>query len=229
MIRVEHVTKSFGEKRVLDDVSFEITSGRVALLGRNGAGKTTLMRLLTGLWKPDAGKISIGGHDLATVPVAAKQLLGYQPEFPELHPSMRPRELLDFVAATRGVDYAGTVERFDAAPLLEQRSGLLSQGQRRLVTLIAALMHAPPVLFLDEPTNALDPHRVAALKQFLSSPEGPDAALISTHQLDFVATIAERFILLAGGRVVADGDLPELRAQLSMPGASLEEMVVRVT
>ncbi|HEX7153912.1 MAG TPA: ABC transporter ATP-binding protein [Thermoanaerobaculia bacterium] len=229
MIHVHNVTKALSGKRVLDDVTFDVTQGRVALLGRNGAGKTTLMRLLTGLWKPDAGTIRIGEHDLATHPVQAKQLLGFQPEFPELHPTMRPRELLDFVAATRGVDYAETVERLDAAAILDKRSGSLSQGQRRLVTLIAALMHAPPVLLLDEPTNALDPHRVAALKQFLGSPEGPRAALISTHQLDFVATVAERFILIAQGKIVADGNLAELRAQLGMPAASLEELVVRAT
>jgi ABC-2 type transport system ATP-binding protein len=232
MIGVQHVTKSLGGRRIVDDVTFTIDAGIVALLGRNGAGKTTLMRLLAGIWHPDSGAVAIGGHDLAKEPVAAKRALGFQPEFPDLHPALRGRELLEFVAAARGVSrdaLDAAVARFDAAELLDRPAGALSQGQRRVLTLIAATLHDPRVLLLDEPTNALDPHRVAALKAYLASPAGPRAALVSTHQLDFVVTIAERFILLREGRVVGEGTLPELRATLAMPKASLEEIVVRTT
>ena len=225
MIRVEAVSKG----GIIHDVSFSIERGIVALLGRNGAGKTTLMRLLTGIWRPDAGRIAIGGHDLAGEPVEAKRLFGFQPEFPELHPAMRGRELLDVAAAARGLSadaVAQAVERFDAASVLDKKTGSLSQGQKRLITLVAATMHNPPVLFLDEPTNALDPHRVAALKTYLAQ---TPTALISTHQLDFVATIAERYVLIAGGRIVGDGTLEELREQLGMPGATLEAIVLRAT
>lgn len=232
MIEIANVTKSLGGRVILDAISLEIRSGTVALLGRNGSGKSTLMKMLAGLWHPDLGSIRIDGHDLRTNPVAAKRAFGYQPEFPDLHPSLKPRELFAFVASARKparseVDAA--IERFQAGELVDKPAGTLSQGQRRTVTLIAATMHAPPVLLLDEPTNALDPHRIAALKEFLQSEHGPRTLFISTHQLDFVTTIAERFALLAQGRIVADGDLEHLRAHFDMPHASLEELVVRHT
>ncbi|HYM62171.1 MAG TPA: ABC transporter ATP-binding protein [Thermoanaerobaculia bacterium] len=232
MIEARSVTKILGDKAILSNVSIRIDAGIVALLGPNGAGKTTLMRLLTGIWKPTEGSVRIDGHDLLHDDVAAKRALGYQPEFPDLHPELRPRELLDFAAAARSVsseDLAEAVDRFGVAPLLDAPVGSLSMGQKRLVTLVAATMHRPPVLLLDEPTNALDPHRVAALKDYLRSPDAPRAALISTHQLDFVRTVAERFILLAQGQVAGDGTLDELREQFGMPGASLEEIVLAKT
>jgi ABC-2 type transport system ATP-binding protein len=226
------VTKTLAERTIVDDVSFEIPSGIVALLGRNGAGKTTLMRLLAGIWKPTAGSVAIARHDLLRDSVEAKRALGYQPEHPDLHPRMRPRELLEFVAEARQLargEIDRIAEELDIAPLLDRKCGALSQGQRRLVTLAAATIHRPPALLLDEPTNALDPHRVAALKRYLRSPDGPRAALVSTHQLDFVVTIAERFILMRDGRVLADGNVAELGAQVGMPGATLEEIVLRAT
>jgi ABC-2 type transport system ATP-binding protein len=232
MILVRDLTKSIAGKPILRNVSFEIAEGVVALLGRNGAGKTTLMRLAAGLWKPDAGEILIGGRDLAREPVEAKRLLGYQPEFADLHPGITGRDLLRFAAAAHGISddaLERTAHRFGGLEFLDQRAGTLSQGQRRVITLIAATMHEPPVLLLDEPTNALDPHRVAALRELLASPAGPRATLVSTHQLEFVVTLATRFILLREGTIVADGDLPSLQAQLGMRGATLGEIVLRNT
>jgi ABC-2 type transport system ATP-binding protein len=230
MIHVSSLSKRIGSKRLLDEVSFDIGHGIVALIGRNGAGKTTLLRILSGIWKASSGSVSIGGHDLSREPVEVKRLLGYQPEYPDLHPKMRPNELLDLVAVAHGVadgDRDAAIARFGISDLLNTPCGALSQGQRRLVTLVAATMHNPPVLLLDEPSNALDPHRVAALRDYLRSPSGPRTALLSTHQLDFVMTLATRFILLREGRLVADGTLQGLRETLQMPGASLEEIVLR--
>jgi ABC-2 type transport system ATP-binding protein len=230
VIHISSLSKRIGAKQLLGDVSLDIDHGIVALIGRNGAGKTTLLRLLSGIWKATSGSVSIGGHDLSREPVEAKHVLGYQPEYPDLHPKMRPREMLDFVAAARRVsdeERDVAIARFDISDLLDTPCGALSQGQRRLVTLVAATMHNPPVLLLDEPSNALDPPRVAALRDYLRSPSGPRTALVSTHQLDFVVTLAARFILLREGRLVADGTLPELREMLDMPGAALEEIVLR--
>lgn len=230
MIHVSSLSKRIGSKRLLDEVSFDIGHGIVALIGRNGAGKTTLLRILSGIWKASSGSVSVGGHDLSRQPVEVKRLLGYQPEYPDLHPKMRPSELLDLVAVARGVadgDRDAAIARFGISDLLNTPCGALSQGQRRLVTLVAATMHNPPVLLLDEPSNALDPHRVAALRDYLRSPSGPRTALLSTHQLDFVMTLAARFILLREGRLVADGTLQGLRETLQMPGATLEEIVLR--
>jgi ABC-2 type transport system ATP-binding protein len=232
LIRVQSLSKRLNEKVVLDDVSFEVSAGITALLGPNGAGKTTLLRILSGIWHPTSGSVAIGGHDLASQPVEAKRQLGFQPEFPDLAPAMTPRELFDFTAAARRIsaaDVAAAVERFGIGELLAKRCGTLSQGQKRLVTLVAATMHRPPVLLLDEPTNALDPHRVAALKTYLRGPDAPRAALLSTHQLDFVSTLADRFVILSAGRIVTVGDLGQVRLALGMPKASLEEIVLRST
>jgi ABC-type multidrug transport system ATPase subunit len=232
MIAANDVTKLIGERPIVNKVTISIDSGIVALLGRNGAGKTTLMRLLTGIWQPSSGSVQIAGHDLATDPVSAKQQLGYQPEHPDLHPRMRPRELLDFAAAARGLarsEVTRVADELEIGALLDSRCGSLSQGQRRLVTLAAAIIHRPAALLLDEPTNALDTQRVATLKRYLGSDSAPRATLVSTHQLDFVVTIAQRFILMRAGSVVGDGSVEELRAQLGLPGATLEELVLRAT
>jgi ABC-type multidrug transport system ATPase subunit len=232
VIEVQAVSKSVGSRPIVNNVTFSITSGITALLGRNGAGKTTLMRLLTGIWKPTSGVVRIAGYDLAIDPVSAKRELGYQPEHPDLHPRMRPRELLDFVASARGLsrdEVARVANELDVVELLDKPCGALSQGQRRLVTLAAAIIHRPAVLLLDEPTNALDTHRVATLKRYLGTDAGPRAALVSTHQLDFVVTIADRFILMRSGSIVGDGSIDDLRAQLKMPGATLEQMVLKAT
>jgi ABC-2 type transport system ATP-binding protein len=232
VIEVESLSKKIGAKSILDDVTFTVPSGLTALLGRNGAGKTTLMRILAGIWQPTAGVACIDGHDLARDPVAAKRALGYQPEHPDLHPRLRPRELLAFAASARGLGrdaVANVAERWGIEPLLDVACGTLSQGQRRLVTLAAATMHQPPLLLLDEPTNALDPHRVAALKAYLRGPDAPRAALISTHQLDFVATVADAYLLLANGRLIAHGTLADLQRHFEMPAASIEEIVLRAT
>ena len=232
MIAAEAIGKTLDGKEILTGVSFEIDAGLVALIGRNGAGKSTLLRILSGLWKPTSGNVMIGGYDLHTDPIEAKRILGFLPEHPDLHPAMRPAELLQFAAAARGLEASridAAVARFGAEDLLNHRCGSLSYGQRRVITLVAATMHNPQVLLLDEPTNALDPHRVAALKSYLRSAEGPRAALVATHQLDFIATVASRFILMReGGTIVADGTLEALRTQLGMPGASLETIVLAV-
>jgi ABC-type multidrug transport system ATPase subunit len=231
VIEAREVRKSIGEKAILNGISFHSGEGIVALLGRNGAGKTSLLRILAGIWKSDGGTVSIAGHDLRSDGMAARRLLGFQPENPDLHPRMTPRELVDLVARARGVAPAAAqaaIDRFGAGPLLDVRCGSLSAGQRRLITLVAATMHEPEVLLLDEPTNALDPHRVAALKEYLRS-ASTRTALISTHQLDFVTTVAATFLLLREGRIAGFGTLEKLREQSSMPGASLEEIVLHTT
>jgi ABC-2 type transport system ATP-binding protein len=232
VIAAESLTKTLGGKKALNGITFSIPGGIVALIGRNGAGKSTLLRVLAGIWKADSGTAAVGGHDLLTDDVDAKRLLGYQPEHPDLYPSMRPRELLRFAAAARQLDPSrvdAAAAQFGIEELLDHSCGSLSYGQRRLVTLVAATMHEPEVLLLDEPTNALDPHRVAALKSYLRSPASPRAALVATHQLDFIATIASRYILMREGSIVADGSLDALRASLGMPEATLEEIVLKTT
>jgi ABC-2 type transport system ATP-binding protein len=232
MIEVEQLRKSFGETTILHELSFATGSGTVALLGPNGAGKTTLLQLLCGLARPDSGRITIAGFDRHRDDVAIKRILGYQPEYPGLHPMLRPRELYAAIAAVRQLPWSRiteTAERFGAMDLLERRCGELSQGQKRLVTLIAAIAHRPRVLLLDEPTNALDPHRVVELKRYLTSADAPEMTLVSTHQLDFVANLTDRFLLLSEGHLAGSGTLQELRNRFELEDGDLEQVVLHAT
>jgi ABC-2 type transport system ATP-binding protein len=232
MIEVEALGKEIGGHTILEGISFVAPERLMALVGPNGAGKTTLLRIMAGLSRPSSGRLSIAGMPVTGDALEVKRILGYQPEAPRLHPALRGRELLELSAAVRGLEpdqVESWSDRFGARSLLDIPAGELSQGQKRLITLLAATMHRPRVLLLDEPTNALDPHRVADLKEYLRSAEGPDVTLVSTHQLDFVAPLASRFLLLSEGRLVGNGALDDLRTQAGAPGASLEELVLQLT
>ena len=232
MIQASGVAKTLGGREILHDLTFGTNRGITALLGPNGAGKTTLLNILSTLSHADRGDITIAGLNIVRQPIEIKQILGFQPEFPPLHPMVRPRELYAAIGAVRELPWSAFVEtaaRFGAEELMEQQCGAMSQGQRRLVTLIAAIAHRPRVLLLDEPTNALDPHRVAELKRYLTSDEAPEMTLISTHQLDFVATLTDQFLLLSEGRLVGSGTLDDLRARFDLHGSDIEEIVLKTT
>lgn len=228
MITFRSVTKRIASRTILEAISFEAT-GIVVLLGRNGAGKSTLLRLGAGVWHPDQGSVLIDDHDLATDPVGAKRRLGYQPEHPDLHPSLRPIELLAFAAAARGLPSEAplsSAELWGAADLLKKPVRTMSLGERRLVTLLAATMHNPDVLLLDEPTNALDPLRLQTLVRYLRSGNAPATTILSTHDLDFAAEIGDRFLFLRDGHIGANGTLAELRDKYQQPTADLRSLVL---
>lgn len=229
MIEIERLSKRLGGTLALDGIDLRLGDGRVALLGRNGAGKSTLLRILCGLWVPTSGSVRIDGLAPRKHRVEVLQRIGFMPEWPDLHPSLTARALLEFGAAARSTpaaDLHDRVARFGIGEILDVPAGELSHGQKRAVTLAAATLHAPPILLLDEPTNGLDPVRVAALRDYLASPLAPRLLLVSTHQLDFVVTIAERFVVLKEGRVAADGDLQHLRKVTG--SESLEKSVLRL-
>ncbi len=224
MIHVDALNKSIGDRAVLVDVTFDVRPGIVALLGANGAGKSTLLRILSGIWHPTSGHVAIDNIPMHRDAVEAKRRLGYQPEFPDLHPALTPRRYLDFVASVRRLDATHVRDacaKFGVDEFLDVAIARLSQGQKRLVTLVAAVMHDPEVLLLDEPTNSLDPHRVATLRAYLTRERRGKTHLISTHQLDFIATIADSYLILANGRLVAQGAV--------IDAASLEETFLRAT
>ncbi|HVR37848.1 MAG TPA: ABC transporter ATP-binding protein [Thermoanaerobaculia bacterium] len=202
MIHVESVSKTIGGRAILTDVSFRVAPGITALLGPNGAGKSTLLRILSGIWHPTSGRVTIANIELHRDAVEAKRRLGYQPEFPDLHPALTPRRYLDFVASVRRCDRRATCAKFGVDEFLDVAIGKLSQGQKRLVTLVAAVMHDPEVLLLDEPTNSLDPQRVEILRTMLTEERRGKTHLISTHQLDFIGAIADVTLTLSGGRLV---------------------------
>jgi ABC-2 type transport system ATP-binding protein len=212
LIAVRNLTRRFGSVTAVDDVSFAVAQGEVlGFLGPNGAGKSTTMKMITGFLAPTGGTAVICGHDILADPIAAKRQMGYLPEGAPAYPDMTPEGFLDFVAAIRGFRGAEAERRIDLAvertalgDVLDQPIETLSKGFKRRVGLAQALLHDPPVLILDEPTDGLDPNQKHEVRRLIASmPE--KAIVISTHILEEVDAVCTRAIVIADGRVVADG------------------------
>jgi ABC-2 type transport system ATP-binding protein len=220
MIAVRHLTKRFGPTTAVDDVTFAVSRGEVlGFLGPNGAGKSTTMKMITGFLAPTSGTAVICGCDIREAPIAAKRHIGYLPEGAPAYPDMTPRSFLRFIASIRG--FAGAeaqrridlaVERTALASVLHQPIETLSKGFKRRVGLAQALLHDPDVLILDEPTDGLDPNQKHEVRRLISTmPE--KAIVISTHILEEVDAVCTRAIVIAQGRVLADGTPGALEAR----------------
>jgi ABC-2 type transport system ATP-binding protein len=221
MIRTEHLSKRYETVTAVDDVTFEVRPGEVlGFLGPNGAGKTTTMRMLAGFVTPTAGKAFICGHDVEAEPLAAKQQLGYLPEGAPSYGEMRVRRFLEFIADLRRLEGARRRERLDyvigrlqLASVLEQSIDTLSKGFRRRVGLAQAIIHDPPVLVLDEPTDGLDPNQKFEVRTLINEMARDKIIVISTHILEEVDAVCTRAIIIARGRIVADDTPLKLAAR----------------
>ena len=221
MIKAEHLSKHYESVTAVEDITFEVGPGEVlGFLGPNGAGKTTTMRMLAGFVTPTAGKASICGHDVVTEPLAAKERLGYLPEGAPSYGEMRVRRFLEFIADLRRLegsrrrarlDYV--IERLQLASVLEQSIETLSKGFRRRVGLAQAIMHDPPVLVLDEPTDGLDPNQKFEVRALINQMARDKIIVISTHILEEVDAVCSRAIIIARGRIVADDTPLKLAAR----------------
>ncbi|HEX4269500.1 MAG TPA: ABC transporter ATP-binding protein, partial [Steroidobacteraceae bacterium] len=221
MIKTEHLSKRYEAVTVVEDVSFEVRPGEVlGFLGPNGAGKTTTMRMLAGFVTPTAGKASICGYDVETEPLAAKERLGYLPEGAPSYGEMRVRRFLEFVADLRRLDGSHrrarldyVIDRLQLASVLEQSIETLSKGFRRRVGLAQAIIHDPPVLILDEPTDGLDPNQKFEVRALINEMARDKIIVISTHILEEVDAVCSRAIIIARGRIVADDTPLKLAAR----------------
>ncbi len=207
------VRKDFGRVRAVDRVDLDIAAGQfVGLIGHNGAGKSTCLAMIMGLLRPTEGSVHICGLDVVEQPRAAREHLGAVPEMPALYEYLSAVEFLEFVAEIRGADNVAEVLELtglgdDATRLIRE----YSQGMRRKTSLAAAMLGSPRLLVLDEAINGLDPPSAARIKQALRERVDAGASvLLSTHVVETVASVADRVVMLAHGRVVADvrsGDL----------------------
>jgi gliding motility-associated transport system ATP-binding protein len=221
MIKTEHLSKRYESVTAVEDVTFEVRPGEVlGFLGPNGAGKTTTMRMLAGFVTPTAGKASICGHDVETEPLAAKERLGYLPEGAPTYGEMRVRRFLEFIADLRRLEGARRRARLDyvigrlqLASVLEQSIDTLSKGFRRRVGLAQAIIHDPPVLVLDEPTDGLDPNQKFEVRALINEMARDKIIVISTHILEEVDAVCNRAIIIARGRIVADDTPLKLAAR----------------
>ena len=221
MIRTEHLSKRYNSLTAVDDVSFEVKPGEVlGFLGPNGAGKTTTMRMLAGFITPTGGKASICGHDVETDALAAKSCLGYLPEGAPLYGEMSVASFLNFIADLRELKGARRKERLDYVierlqlqSVLGQSIETLSKGFRRRVGLAQAVIHDPPVMILDEPTDGLDPNQKHEVRGLINAISRDKIIVISTHILEEVDAVCTRAIIIAKGRVVADETPQQLKAR----------------
>jgi ABC-2 type transport system ATP-binding protein len=230
MIRIENLVKSFGAKRAVDGISFNVERGEVVgFLGPNGSGKSTTMRMITGYYTPDAGRVTVGGHDVVESPLAAKRLIGYLPENAAAYPDMSVRGFLGFAAEMRGLSGAAkqkavgrAVERCFLESVLHQSIDTLSKGFRHRTCLAQALIHEPEVLILDEPTDGLDPNQKHEVRNLIKEIGRTKAVVFSTHILEEVDAACTRAIIIDRGRIVAQGTPDEL-------GRPLDEVFRRLT
>jgi ABC-2 type transport system ATP-binding protein len=221
MITTKNLTKRYGDKLAVNDLTFSVGPGEVlGFLGANGAGKSTTMRMIAGFISPSAGQVSVCGHDIESAPVQAKECMGYLPEGAPSYGEMTVAEFLDFVADVRGLTGARrgerrsiVIDRLGLAPVVNQVIETLSKGFRRRVGLAQALIHDPQVLILDEPTDGLDPNQKHEVRRLINELSKDKLVIVSTHILEEVHEVCTRAIIIADGRIVADETPTALEAR----------------
>jgi ABC-2 type transport system ATP-binding protein len=219
-IEASGLSKDFGRILAVDDISFTVASGEVlGFLGPNGAGKTTTMRMLTGYLRPTKGSVSVCGINILSEPVKAKSRIGYLPEGAPLYPELTPATFLRFTGQVRGLGGRDLEERMtrtaDLVHLREvwdQSIETLSKGYKRRLGLAQAILHDPDVLILDEPTDGLDPNQKQEVRELVKEMARTKTIIISTHILEEVHAVCTRAVILAQGRIVADGTPQELES-----------------
>ena len=221
MIEINQLCKKFDQLTAVDQLSFTVKEGEVlGFLGPNGAGKSTTMKLITGFIKPTAGSISVCGFDIAEQPLQVKSLIGYLPEGAPCYGDMTTLKFLRFIGEIRGFRgeelqrrVQNVIEQVNLASVTGQTIKTLSKGFKRRVGLAQAILHDPKVLILDEPTDGLDPNQKHQVRKLIKSLSKEKIVIISTHILEEVTAVCSRAIIIAAGKIVADGTPAELQAR----------------
>lgn len=230
MLEIKDLYKQFGSLQAVKGISFSVKQGEVlGFLGPNGAGKSTTMRMITGFLPPTSGTAVINGHDVVTNPIAAKQQLGYLPENAPVYGEMTVANFLRFAAEIRGYRGSELEGRVDAAignahlgKVRNQTVGTLSKGYKQRTCFAQAILHDPPILIMDEPTDGLDPNQKQVVRSMIREMASRKVVVVSTHILEEVEAICTRCIIIAGGKIVANGTPAELKAR--NPNGRLEEV-----
>jgi ABC-2 type transport system ATP-binding protein len=231
VISVEQLTKAYGSHLAVDRISFDVPKGQIiGFLGPNGAGKSTTIRMLTCYMPPTSGGASVNGFDIFKQSKDVRESIGYLPENVPLYQEMRADEYLDFRGQLRKMPRAERRKRIDyvldrcwLTNVRKRTIGNLSKGYRQRVGLADALLHNPPVLILDEPTVGLDPTQIRESRKLIKELGGQHTVMLSTHILPEVEAVCDRAIIIAGGRIVAQGSPDELRASRRLQARVLVE------
>jgi ABC-2 type transport system ATP-binding protein len=227
LIEASGLRKTFGRITAVDGISLSVAKGEVlGFLGPNGAGKSTTMKMISGFLEPDAGTARICGVDVQSEPKRAKTSLGYLPEGAPAYGDMTPRAFLSFIAEVRGYETSAVRSRVAAAiaragleSVVEQRIETLSKGYKRRVGIAQAILHDPPVLIMDEPTDGLDPNQKHHVRELIREMAPHKAIIVSTHILEEVEAVCTRAVIINKGRIVADGTAEQLLARAPGHGA----------
>jgi ABC-2 type transport system ATP-binding protein len=219
MIEVQNLQKRFGAIKAVKGVSFNVKKGEVlGFLGPNGAGKTTTMRMITGFLPPSSGSAVVCGHNIIKEPVKVKDKIGYLPENAPAYDSMTVTNFLSFAAEIRGFSGSNKKERIGSAiekcrleKVRHQSIGTLSKGYRQRACFAQAILHDPPVLIMDEPTDGLDPNQKYVVREMIKEMAAEKVIIVSTHILEEVEAVCSRAIIISNGTIVANGTPDELK------------------
>jgi ABC-2 type transport system ATP-binding protein len=238
LIEVSGLSKSYGDFTAVRDLSFSVRPGEVlGLVGPNGAGKTTTLRSVAGIIPPNAGRVSIAGHDVAKNPIGAKRALAFFPDEPRLFDYLTVRQHLAFVARIYGVEKHESIaepllQEFEIADKGDELPGALSRGMKQKLAIACGLLHSPQVMFFDEPLTGLDPLGIRRMKNSIVQRARAGAAVVlSSHLLHLLEEVCSHVLILKRGEKIADGTLSEVAARFSNgeTGVSLEEIFIRAT
>ena len=231
MLNIQHFTKTYGEKKAVDDLSLHIAPGEIyGFIGHNGAGKTTTLKAAVGILQFDAGEITIGGHSIKTEPLACKQLLAYIPDNPDLYDFMSGIQYLNFIADIFGIPAAERWARiepyadaFELTGDLGQPISAYSHGMKQKLAIIAAWIHDPKLVIMDEPFVGLDPkaaHLLKGMMRELCAAGG--ASFFSTHVLEVAEKLCDKVAIIKGGRLIRSGTMEEVKGDDSLEDVFLE-------
>ncbi|TFG13888.1 ABC transporter ATP-binding protein [Candidatus Thorarchaeota archaeon] len=237
-MQISDLTKTFGDVRAVDNISLEVRNGEIyGLLGPNGAGKTTTLKVIMGLLDPDSGTASVMGLNSLENPVEVKAVVGYVPEETVLYESLTPRELFEFIASVRELAKASISSRvaeiakgLNFTEYMDKMIVTLSSGNKQKCLLMAALIHRPKLLILDEPFSGLDARVVRILKDAIQiHVDNGGSVLLSTHIMEVAQALCDRVGIIDHGKIIADGTLEELREQSKEESATLEQIFLKLT
>ena len=232
MIHVSKLVKYYGPRLAVDHLDLDVQQGQiVGFLGPNGAGKTTTLRILTGFMPPTSGTATVNGHDVQSDADGARRSIGYLPESNPLYPEMRVSEQLHYFGRLHGMRRADRTRRIaeltevcGLQQIIHRTIGALSKGNRQRVGVAQAILHDPPVLIFDEPTEGLDPSQITEVRKLIVSLGERKTILLSSHILPEVEKTAQRVVIIAEGRIVAQGTVDELKKQVRSASRVLVEV-----
>ena len=231
MLQIEHLTKTYGEKKAVDDLSLHILPGEIyGFIGHNGAGKTTTLKSVAGILRFDAGEIRIGGTSIRTDPLACKRKLAYIPDNPDLYDYMTGIQYLNFIANIFGVSAADRqvrirelAERFELTNDLAQPIAAYSHGMKQKLAIISAWLHAPQLVVMDEPFVGLDPKAAHLLKGMMRELcDRGGAIFFSTHVLELAEKLCDKVAILRAGKLIRSGTMDEVKGDDSLEEVFLE-------